>query len=423
MKHIKPVILLFIISQFLKVSFADTVVLFDSNTKTREINLANSRYNGSFIQYTVDIKYKKPRTVIDPRTKDSVSSSTQREIYIHHCTSNFRRRLYTVDVVDDSSEQLFSRLNLDNEYIRSNDKEITEFCKKNIVDRDHTYLRDIAIPDSMIVDLKDLSPGEHKEVTWGKRSVFIYHRTKEDIQRLLNSEKSRAYDYTSTGILFSSWTEGEPYDPITYSNEPLRSKKSEYLVVFRHVGLKGGGRFYAKINQLDGPGFRGPFGGMFDLSGRILAKTPSPSMLNLPIPIHNFISDNKILLGAQSNTAQIRRPKNPIMYEGLDKYFTLLSGIHARDYQLTKKALKANRSLQDPRLPELHAFEWALYRSSLDIIELLLQNGADPNQVFERSNDKTSPLYIAKQRRNQALTDLLIKYGATRLTYSRGHSR
>jgi ankyrin repeat protein len=55
---------------------------------------------------------------------------------------------------------------------------------------------------------------------------------------------------------------------------------------------------------------------------------------------------------------------------------------------------------------------WAIQVQSFEIVEFLLKNGADPNQVIEIGEEKTSPLLEALSNKNSEIIELLIRNGA-----------
>lgn len=143
------------------------------------------------------------------------------------------------------------------------------------------------------VDISKLEPGALLTVEWRGKPVWILRRTNEMLQ-LLKKDHQRLSDPESE----------VPQQP-TYSKNPTRSIKPEYLVtvgICTHLGCVP--TFRPEVAPADlGPGWLGGFycpchGSKFDLAGRVYKGVPAPT--NLVIPRHNYLSDFKLIIGTDA---------------------------------------------------------------------------------------------------------------------------
>lgn len=146
------------------------------------------------------------------------------------------------------------------------------------------------------IDISPLDPGEMLRVEWRGRPVWVLRRTEEMLERLEQVE----------GSLRDA--QSEESDQPEYAVNAHRSVKAEFLVVVgqcTHLGCAPVERFEIQPADL-GPEWMGGFycpchGSKFDLAGRVYKGVPAP--LNLTVPPHRFVSDDLILVGAESGVA------------------------------------------------------------------------------------------------------------------------
>ncbi len=130
---------------------------------------------------------------------------------------------------------------------------------------------DVRAMASTEVDISDIAVGTEKRVTWQGKTVFVRHRTPEEIAE---AKKGDSEKHT---------------DP---QKDADRAQKPEWLVlvgVCTHLGCIP--------NSVKEPGeswFCPCHGSHYDTSGRIL-KGPAPK--NLAVPPYKFLSDTKIQIG------------------------------------------------------------------------------------------------------------------------------
>jgi ubiquinol-cytochrome c reductase iron-sulfur subunit len=143
-----------------------------------------------------------------------------------------------------------------------------------------------------------IEPGAMLKVEWRGQAIFILRRTPQMLAALDSPELAGQLRDPSSD---------ESQQP-SYTKNPARSVKPEFLVlvgVCTHLGCAPMSRFQPQDAELgaDWPGgFYCPcHGSKFDLSGRVFKDVPAP--LNLPVPPYRYLSDTRILIGADTETA------------------------------------------------------------------------------------------------------------------------
>jgi ubiquinol-cytochrome c reductase iron-sulfur subunit len=146
------------------------------------------------------------------------------------------------------------------------------------------------------VDVSKLELGAMLKVEWRGKAIYILHRTPEMLAGL-KALDPRLRD-----------PESNESDQPPYAKNEARAIKPEYLVlvgVCTHLGC-------APLEKptpgdvtvsADWPGgfFCPCHGSKFDLAGRVFKDVPAPT--NLPVPPYRFVSDTRILIGADSGNA------------------------------------------------------------------------------------------------------------------------
>ena len=146
------------------------------------------------------------------------------------------------------------------------------------------------------VDVSKLEPGAMLKVEWRGRAIFVVNRTPQMLAQLEGMD-ARLRDPGS-----------EESDQPAFAKNPARAMKPEYLVlvgVCTHLGCAPLDKFAQGdvTVSADWPGgfFCPCHGSKFDLSGRVFKDVPAPT--NLPVPPYRFVSDTRILIGADSGNA------------------------------------------------------------------------------------------------------------------------
>ena len=153
-----------------------------------------------------------------------------------------------------------------------------------------------AIGAPVEVDISGLKPGERMTVQWQGKPVWILRRSKETISSL---------DQLDAKVLDP---ESSQKQQPGYAKNKHRSINPEFLVVIglcTHLGCSPTLVRKDEEHQLGGEWKGGFFcpchGSRFDLAGRVYSGVPAPS--NLIIPPHQYITDNRILIGDDSGAS------------------------------------------------------------------------------------------------------------------------
>ncbi len=145
------------------------------------------------------------------------------------------------------------------------------------------------------VDISALTPGEKMTVEWRGKPVWILRRTPEQLAELAKHDAQLA----------DPKSERKPDEQAPeYARNEARSIKPEYLVVVgicTHLGCSPSDKLTAGAQPSlpeDWPGgfFCPCHGSTFDLAGRVFKNKPAPD--NLEVPAHMYLSDARLLIGA-----------------------------------------------------------------------------------------------------------------------------
>jgi len=143
------------------------------------------------------------------------------------------------------------------------------------------------------VDVAKLDPGAMLKVEWRGKAIYVVNRTPKMLTEI-EGHDDRLRDPDSN----------ESEQP-AFAKNPARALKPEYLVlvgVCTHLGCAPLDKFTPGdvTVSADWPGgfFCPCHGSKFDLSGRVFKDVPAPT--NLPVPPYRFVSDTRILIGAET---------------------------------------------------------------------------------------------------------------------------
>ena len=146
------------------------------------------------------------------------------------------------------------------------------------------------------VDISKLEPGAMVKVEWRGKAIFVVHRTPQMLA-LLEGMGDKLRDPGSN----------ESDQPDFAKNE-ARALKPEYLVlvgVCTHLGCAPLDKFTpgdaTVAADWEGGFFCPCHGSKFDISGRVFKDVPAPT--NLPVPPYRYLSDTRILIGAEAENA------------------------------------------------------------------------------------------------------------------------
>ncbi|MEW5888191.1 MAG: ubiquinol-cytochrome c reductase iron-sulfur subunit [Pseudomonadota bacterium] len=145
-------------------------------------------------------------------------------------------------------------------------------------------------------DISKLGPGEIATVEWRGKPVWVLRRTPEMIQRLQGRDD----------LLLDPASERDQQPP--YCRNATRSIKPGIyvsLALCTHLGCVPSVRRDVAPADL-GPQWPGGFycpchGSKFDFAGRVFRNVPAP--LNLEIPQHKYLSDTRLLIGEDDQSA------------------------------------------------------------------------------------------------------------------------
>jgi ubiquinol-cytochrome c reductase iron-sulfur subunit len=143
------------------------------------------------------------------------------------------------------------------------------------------------------VDISNVGPGRIITVEWRGKPVWILHRTDAMLAALGNHDAMLVDPGSS-----------QPQQP-PYATNPTRSIKPPFFVavgICTHLGCVPSFRPEQGAADL-GPTWPGGFycpchGSRFDLAGRVFKNVPAP--LNLEVPQYSYLSDTRLLIGADS---------------------------------------------------------------------------------------------------------------------------
>jgi ubiquinol-cytochrome c reductase iron-sulfur subunit len=147
------------------------------------------------------------------------------------------------------------------------------------------------------VDLSKIEPGMMVTVEWRGQPVWVVHRTSEMIDSLPKLDRVVADPKSSM-----------PMQP-DYARNEGRSLKPEYLVlvgICTHLGCSPSQKLAPGAESGLGEDWPGGFfcpchGSKFDLAGRVYKGVPAPA--NLKVPPYAYLSDTRLLIGADSKGA------------------------------------------------------------------------------------------------------------------------
>jgi ubiquinol-cytochrome c reductase iron-sulfur subunit len=257
----------------------------------------------------------------------------------------------------------------------------------------------------VIVDLSDLAPGGLRAVEYASDEVWIYRRTKADIEYLRAAQHAHLANPNSAGFLEviedQYWSStAEPLVRLLMVTQPqiektpFRSANENFLVI-RSSGPLGCAlkKMPADLRPMPAAPFLDVCAGTwFDVAGRVLKSdwTPPPSRTkalaggNLLIPPHHFRAPTRLVIGlAPSETipeidSVALRSR---VYARLSPEDRLSHAAAYNDIEEIRRGLRNGV----PAQPALNTWpcpsdplDGAIVGGSMEIIELMLERGARP---------------------------------------------
>lgn len=141
------------------------------------------------------------------------------------------------------------------------------------------------------VDISKLELGQQLTVEWRGKPVWVIKRTPEALASL-SSQNDVLLDPESTAS-------SQQPDYATNENRSIKKDIMVLIGICTHLGCSPTYRPELAPQDL-GPDWKGGFfcpchGSRFDLAGRVFKGVPAP--INLEVPPHHFLGDNRILIG------------------------------------------------------------------------------------------------------------------------------
>ncbi len=147
------------------------------------------------------------------------------------------------------------------------------------------------------VDISKLEPGAMLKVEWRGKAIYIVHRTPQMLAQL-------------DGVV------GELRDPESARVRPARIRQERGARAEARIPgarrrlhaprLRAARQVQPRATSRSAPDWQGGFfcpchGSKFDMSGRVFKNVPAPT--NLPVPPYQFVTDTRILIGAEKGNA------------------------------------------------------------------------------------------------------------------------
>ncbi len=146
------------------------------------------------------------------------------------------------------------------------------------------------------VDIDKLVPGDMMVVEWRGKPVWVLRRTPEMLESLAKAEP---------GLVDPASNDKQQPEYATNSHRSIVPEVLVAIGICTHLGCSPSKAFTRGDVALgaDWPGgFLCPcHGSTFDFAGRVFKNKPAPT--NLEIPPYSYLTDSRLLIGADSSTA------------------------------------------------------------------------------------------------------------------------
>jgi len=144
------------------------------------------------------------------------------------------------------------------------------------------------------VDISALQPGQMLRVEWRGKPVWVVRRTPEQLESLKKTD----------GQVADPQSVRTQYPTPEYARNQWRSVKPEFFVgvgICTHLGCSPSDKFQTGPQPSLPDDWQGGFfcpchGSTFDIAGRVFRNMPAPD--NLEVPPHYYMSDTRLLVGA-----------------------------------------------------------------------------------------------------------------------------
>ncbi|MCG7993941.1 MAG: hypothetical protein JAZ06_00810 [Candidatus Thiodiazotropha taylori] len=249
------------------------------------------------------------------------------------------------------------------------------------------------------VDITNLKPGQLMAIEYVDMPVWIYRRTTEDIEYLSKNNTSVLADpmnenqKSSIEAAYGSsasyvWGRLLYIDQPELDKKPFRSINEEIFVVggwSPHSGCVLTYQPKENRNKTNAAFYDPCTGACFDVAGRIIkgklngSRAGDLGKYNLYIPPYKLKNNTTLLVGVteEKKIPEIETHKKQ-WYLGMTATEKLITASRYNDFETVKLALEEGANASYYEVGKGSPLDAAIIGSSIDIIKLLITNGAKP---------------------------------------------
>ncbi len=272
------------------------------------------------------------------------------------------------------------------------------------------------------VNVSNLEPGQLIAADYVDRPVWVYRRTAKDLEYLLETDNSHLADPKSENLISSieaSYGSSSSYvwarmllvDQPELEKLPFRSRDEQFFVVGGWSPHSGCTLSLAPPEKrgTEGVVFYDPcVGASFDGAGRILKGnlTGSASGIsaayNAHIPPYKFKDDKTLIIGLRDTEElpefQISKERR---YLGMTPTEKLIMAARYDDIDTVRLAVKEGADARYYAPGKGSPLDAAIIGSSMEVIELLIANGARPT-----SNSLNAASFVGRDEVIELITEM-----------------
>lgn len=258
------------------------------------------------------------------------------------------------------------------------------------------------------VNLAGIAPGKPIKVDYVDAPIWIYRRTAEDLEYLRRGPTTQLADPEG-----KSWAESiaanyqssasTPWTRIFMFSQPhmekkrFRSLNEEYLVIAAWSPHSGCALQFVEPDRRTQKQalFLDPCrGATFDAAGRVLqgevyappGQPKQATRYNLFVPPHYALSNSRYAIGLPAGAVLPELEPSALRnYQGMDATERLATAAASNDIAEVRKALKDGAKAGYFAPGKKNPFDMAIIGGSMEIIELLVANGARPTPFSRNS--------------------------------------
>ncbi len=266
------------------------------------------------------------------------------------------------------------------------------------------------------VNLADIAPGRPFKVDYVDVPIWIYHRTPEDMEYLRKGQTTQLADpqskHWAESISANTQTSASiPWATLFSFSQPsmekkrFRSLKDEYLVIAAWSPHGGCALTFMEPDRRPEKAalFLDPCrGAWFDAAGRVLkgetyappGQPKPPTRYNLFVPPHYALSNSSLAIAlAPAAALSNPGPADLRSYHGLTNDERPATAAASNDIAEVRRALKDGANARYYIPGKLNPFDGAILGGSMEIIELLVANGARPTP-----NSRNAATFVKRQQ-------------------------